>query len=328
MKGSSIAIDDIKLPPFGSEDEAFRYIDRDVGRPGGPSPSAIATAPFQWRDPTAIPIRQWLYGRHYIRGFVSTTVSPGGVGKSSLGTVEALALVTGRDLLGVNPDERTNVWIWNGEDPLEELQRRVMAVALQYRIDEEAVAGRLFVNSGRDTENVIAVQNGSGTVICAPVVEAIIRTIKENNIGLVIIDPFVSSHRVTENDNNAKDIVSKTWARIAHDTGCAVELVHHTRKTGGSEVTVEDGRGAVALLAAARSARVLNPMSKDEAAKAGVEHPRLHFRVDNGKANLAPVSKAQWFRLASVPLGNGLLGSRETKSAWLRPGLGLIHSRM
>ena len=33
---------------------------------------------------------------------------------------------------------------------------------------------------------------------------------------------------------------------------------------------------------------------------------RFYFRSDIGKANLAPPStKATWFRLASVPLGNG-----------------------
>jgi hypothetical protein len=71
-------------------------------------------------------------------------------------------------------------------------------------------------------------------------------------------------------------------------------------------VTVEDGRGAGALLAAVRSARVLNPMTDDEAAKAGVENRRLHFRVENGKANLVkPVDQATWYKLVSVELANG-----------------------
>jgi hypothetical protein len=93
---------------------------------------------------------------------------------------------------------------------------------------------------------------------------------------------------------------------IADVTGCAVELVHHVRKTGGNEVTVEDGRGAVALLAAARSARVLNRMSSAEAAKAGVEKAGTYFRVDHGKLNLAPPpDRTQWHQLVSVDLENG-----------------------
>jgi hypothetical protein len=42
-------------------------------------------------------------------------------------------------------------------------------------------------------------------------------------------------------------------------------LVHHSRKTYGNEMTVEDGRGASALIDAARTARALNTMSKDVA---------------------------------------------------------------
>jgi len=66
--------------------------------------------------------------------------------------------------------------------------------------------------------------------------------------------------------------------------------------------------GASSLIAAARSVRVLNPMTADEAQKAGVEVERkgYFFRSDIGKANLAPPSnKATWFSLKSVPIGNG-----------------------
>jgi hypothetical protein len=106
----------------------------------------------------------------------------------------------------------------------------------------------------------------------------------------------------------AIDAIAKTLGRIADRANCAIELVHHVRKTNGNEITVEDGRGASSLLAAARSVRVLNPMSKDEAEKVGVEVERkgYFFRSDIGKANLAPPSdKATWFRLTSVPIGNG-----------------------
>jgi hypothetical protein len=47
-------------------------------------------------------------------------------------------------------------------------------------------------------------------------------------------------------------------------------------------------------------------MTKEEAEKFGLDNRRLYFRVDNGKANLvAPMDEATWFKLASVPLGNG-----------------------
>ena len=134
----------------------------------------------------------------------------------------------------------------------------------------------------------------------------VIATIKTNKIGLMIIDPFVASHRVVENDNPSIELVASAWAEIADVTGCAIELVHHARKTSGSEITVDDGRGGSALLAKVRSAGALNGMSEDEQAKAGVENRRSFFRVENGKANLTPAAdKADWHQLISIELGNG-----------------------
>jgi hypothetical protein len=166
----------------------------------------------------------------------------------------------------------------------------------------------LFTGSGRDADLVVAEQDRSGVAIATPVVEALIQFIGANQIGAVVIDPFVSSHRVAENDNGAIDRVVKTWARVANATGCTVELVHHTRKTGGADVSVEDGRGASALLAAARHARTLRTMNDQEADSLGVQRDdrQAYVRIDGGKANLSPpASGAVWFRLANVHLPNG-----------------------
>src|ERR1700734_2119251 len=219
---------------------------------------------------------------------------------------EALAIATGQTLLDVTPNERANVWIWNGEDPMEELQRRIVATALYYQIDPTEIEGRLFVDTGRATKIVIAEQTRTRATVARPIVDAVISTIMANEIGLMIVDPFVASHRVIENDNPAIELVAAAWAEIADATGCAIELVHHARKTGGAEITVDDGRGGSALLAKVRSARTLNGMTEDEAARAAVENRRAYFRVQNGKANLAPPAEgSDWYRIEPVALGNG-----------------------
>ena len=68
----------------------------------------VNATPFVWRDPAKIPPRQWLYGRDYIRKFITATVAPAGVGKSSLVIVEALSIATLRPLLGVTPSRPTS----------------------------------------------------------------------------------------------------------------------------------------------------------------------------------------------------------------------------
>jgi hypothetical protein len=273
-------------------------------------PESTIAQPFVWQDPASLPQRQWIYAGHYIRKFVSLTLAPGGVGKSSLTMGEALSMATGQPTLHVKPEGRFKVWLWNGEDPMEELQRRMTAAMLHFGISPDDVSGRLFMNSGRQTEIIIAEENRkTGTVIHKPIIEAVKRAILANGIDVMIVDPFVSSHRVTENDNNAIDRVVKLWAKIADECNCAIELVHHVRKVQGGEVTVDDARGAGALLAGARSARVLNPMTEEEASAAGVKPARAYFRIDNGKSNLAPApDKAFWHHLKGVMLPNGALG--------------------
>jgi RecA-family ATPase len=226
-----------------------------IGERAGDSAPKIKATPFKWIEPAAIPRRKWLYGRHYIRDFVSQTVAPGGHGKSSLVLVETLAIVANLPLLGVMPHESVPAWYWNGEDPGDELDRRVISAALRHGLDRSQLEGRLFIDNGRKTKIIIAEQTRQGAKIARPVVDAVIATIRANRIGLMTIDPFVACHSVSENDNPAIEIVAGAWAEIADVTSCAIELVHHPRKTGGGDVTVEDGRGGSALLAKTRSAR-------------------------------------------------------------------------
>lgn len=270
----------------------------------------IRATPFAFPDPAAIPRRETLYAGHYTRKFVSATVAPSKVGKTSLIIAEALAMASGKPLLGVPVvDGPHRVWLWNGEDPLEELERRTAAAMMHYGLTREDVGDRLFMNSGRDMEIVLATETRDGARIAAPVVDALVRTILENRIDVFQVDPFVSSHRVSENDNGAIDMVTKRWAGIASATRCAVDLVHHVRKLNGAEVTVEDSRGAVALIATSRAARALAKMTKGEAQEMGVEEEgrRRLFRFADTSANLAPPSgdAGEWMRLESIPLGNG-----------------------
>lgn len=303
------ADDFVDMGPSPEKDERASEGDTEAEYQDKPEAiSEIEPTAFEWIDPASIPRRQWLYGRHLIRRFVSATVSPGGIGKSSLEIVDALAMVTGRSLLDATPIGKLKVWVWNGEDPLEELQRRVAAACLHYGITRDEVEGRLFLDSGRDKAIVLAEETRDGTKIAKPLVKALIAAIRERGIDCLVIDPFVSSHRVSENDNNAIDRVVKIWARIANVTNCAISLVHHSRKTGGAEVSAEDARGASALVSGARSVRTLNPMSEAEAAKAGITgNRRLYFYTDAslGKANLAPpADKRTWYHLTNVALGN------------------------
>jgi hypothetical protein len=279
-----------------------------VDADGEPPPDRrIRASTFTVVDPRDIPQREWLYGKHLVRRYVSVTGAPGGAGKSSLEIAEAVGMAAGRDLFAGTTIKPLRVWIYQLEDDMDELQRRIAAVMRHHGISAEDIGDRLFVDSGRNQQLVLAEQSRDGAVIARPVVEAVVGEIEERQIDCMIVDPFVSSHRLEENDNGAMDALVKTWADIADRGRCAIELVHHVRKMGQMEIDAESLRGGKALVDAARSVRIINRMQKHEADWAGVPPDARwrYFRVENGKGNFAPPEAAEWRRMASHWLPNG-----------------------
>ena len=304
------AVEQVRIAP--KLDGEAPVVKLPMGEDRAQASKPIFATPYAWKDAATLRRRQWLYGYLLVRKFVSATVAPGAVGKTNLIIAETLAQVSGRNLLGVQPPTKLRVWLWNLEDPQEETERRIQASALHYGLSPDDIGDRLFVDSGRDQPLVIATasRNG-GALIVAPVVDSLVAEIIARKIDIIKIDPFVSSHKVPENDNGAQDTIVKEWGTVAERGNCAVHLIHHTRKSGGgNEITAEDARGGKALVDGSRVTRVLNRMTKDEATQAGVENHRLYFRTSNDKANLQPPADASdWFRLVSVNLGNGPIGS-------------------
>lgn len=296
-------------PPSGPEDYGAgpRWEDGSTPEPSPSVTASISPTGFRWRDPSGIPPREWLYGHHLIRKYVSATIAPGGVGKSTLTITDAVAMAAGKPLLGLKPHAALKVWLWNGEDPRDEIERRVVATCLRHGVEPDQIADRLFLDSGRDTPIRIGENGANGPQIAMPVIDALIAAIRESWIDVLIVDPFVSVHGLPENDNGAMDAAVKAFALVADRTGCAIDLVHHSRKLNGADADIDAARGGSAIAGAVRAARALNVMSGDAAkAFAIAENDRRSYvRIDDAKANLAPPSAARWVKLSAEPLGNG-----------------------
>jgi AAA domain len=276
-----------------------------------PAPQAarvIAFTPYVWRAPETLPMRRWVYGKHYIRKFLSTTIGAGGGGKSSLDLVEAVAMATGINLLNVPVPDRLHVAYW-GEDPRDEIERRVAAILLHFKIPREKIEGWLFVDSFRDLPLTIATLEKGAMIF--PDADAVTAALVAQQIDVLILDPFVKTHGVSENDNGEIERVARKLGDIAEAADCSIEVPQHIRKAsnfGRAEVTADDGRGAGSLKDTARCVRVMNRMTTAEAPAAQVKEKdrKRYFRVDDdGKANMtAPAEAATWFKLVSVPLYN------------------------
>jgi hypothetical protein len=281
-----------KLAVVGSEES------RDKPR------EAFELNPIRIIPPRSIPHRQWLYGNHLIRGFVTLLVGPGGTGKSSLLLGMCMSVATNRTLLGARIHQRCNVALLNLEDPQDEIDRRVTALAMRYGITNEDLDGRFFVSPpGRGVN--IAASSGEGFSVVHPDEKQIIERIKDEKIDVLAVDPFAESHTLEENSNPQMIQAAAAWRRVARAGNCAVVLAHHVRK--GPVDSIESARGAKALTDSARVGLLLSTMTEEDAEALGITaEKRLQYvRLDDAKANMAPrAPKATWFHLDTVTLDN------------------------
>jgi len=281
-----------------------------ISRSPNSTPLTIIATPYIWREPEAIKPREWVYGRSIQRGHVRAIVAQGGAGKTILSVGEALAMVTGRDLLGqAVPGGPKRVWLWNLEDDMDELARIIQAACKHWRITEADIAGRLFVDSALDGAPLKLATStpAAGLVINRPLVEALTAEMIGRGIDYLHVDPFVSSHAAQESDNMEIDTIAKEWAAVAKRANAGIGLAHHVSKSGAVEATALSARGAVSLINACRSVLVLNRMNEQEASKYGIEEEkrRRFFRTYDDKNNRAPPSDASdWFQMVSISLGN------------------------
>ncbi len=276
-----------------------------LSNPASPPPLLARAAPLP--DPASIPPREWLLGTRLVRRFVSLLVAPGGVGKSALALASAASLAAGRNILDEHVHHSVPAWVLNLEDPADEAHRRLAALMRLHGIGDAELQGRLFLHHGRERRVQLAEAQGFG-VVAFPDRDAVAAEARAQGIGLIVVDPFVKSHGLDENDNVQMDAAATAWAEVADRANAAVLLVHHTRKSGANtaEGGAEAARGAKSLTDAARSASLLAAMTLAEAEQLGVAPAERwrHVRLDDAKANLAPLAAARWFRLATVALGN------------------------
>jgi hypothetical protein len=280
----------------------------DAPAPEQQADQATWPTPIEDFNPLTLPRRQWIYGRTYIRGYVSLTASAGGIGKTSLTMVEAVAIATGRKLLDQDVHERTKVWLVNLEDPRSESLLRLAAVMQHYGIAHKDLAGWLFLDGEDDIRITLAAETRDGVTENDALLNYMINKVKALGIGVILIDPLISAHMVNENSNMAVQVVVAMLRKLARETGASVHPVHHIRKGNGDDATVDSVRGANALIGAARAARVLNKVSEEAAEKLGLEGDagRGIFRSDDAKSNLAaPADKATYMQTIGVQIANG-----------------------
>lgn len=264
-------------------------------------------------DFTKLERRRFLIGHRQLRKFITVTVSPGGVSKSMFSLLTAVSIAMDRALTGETIHESGNVWVINNEDDQSELMRRLYAICLVHEVDWRELCKHVVVDSGYHMPKIFAaIDPATGLVSATKFVDHAIAEIKRRNIVHIVVDPFVSLHSCEENSNMEIEKVVAVFKRIAAETGCSIEIVHHTRKGGGDSEShagdADSARGASALINAARIAGTLSRMSQSTAEELELDwetEGRFMVRYDDAKSNYAAsAGVARWFKLESVYLPN------------------------
>ena len=274
-----------------------------------PAPKVILR-PHEFPAEDTIPLREFLYGYHLLRNTVSCTAAAGAAGKSSKSIAEALAMTTGKSLLGVLPPGPLRVLLINLEDDRNEMNRRIQAAMIYYELKPEDVGDRLIVVAKNEMRFKIAIEKRNSVFPQTDAINMLTDHIITNKIDVVSIDPLRKTHSVNENNNGAIGDMIECYDAITEATRCAIHLWHHVRKSGGGETTIESLRGASAFVNSFRSVNMMETMTDDEAKKFGIDKHRrkYYFRSFSGKLNFAPpIEKFDWFEIKSVMI-NGFDG--------------------
>jgi hypothetical protein len=255
-------------------------------------------------DPGPIPPRQWLLGNQFCRGYISSLVSAGGIGKSALRLLQFISLALGRPLSGQHIFHRSRVLLISLEDDDNELQRRIKAVLDYFGIPRSELKGWLFC---KYVKRCKIAELKDGHRVAGPLDQQIRDAIARRKPDLVALDPFVKLHSLGESDSGDMNFVCDVLVSLAVENQIAVDIPHHVHKGQIAPGDADAGRGSSGIRDAGRLIFTLTPMSEADAKQYDVDMEDRHsfIRLDSAKLNIASRSgRATWFRIVSQSIDN------------------------
>jgi hypothetical protein len=260
---------------------------------GGPDPTANL-APYEW-----------IIGRTAYAGGVGAIVGPPEASKSLFVLLRAISIATRRSLTGEPVHKTGKVYIYNAEDTLATMLKRIRAICMKYEINPDDVYPNLILSSGQEHPFILAYIDGRAVVIAQALGDLASR-LKERGVVYAAFDPLIELQEgVNENDNAEIKKVIAALRDLARETGAAVEFVHHTPKTGNKAFgDMMAARGGGAIAGAVRwMLTVMRVERGDKFESVVVKKPFI--RVDVAKSNMAKRSDPTYFDITGVAIGNG-----------------------
>ncbi len=269
-------------------------------------------------DAKAIPTREWLIYPWCPANTVSAIVGAPGVSKSAFTLMVAVvvssgveAVLRGKDRLSAERlHKRGPVLLYNREDDLHEMQRRVRGICSHFGLG--AFPNGLHIASGTDGRLVIVERKErGGQVTRAPGFEWLRGQIRRLRPVLVVIEPLIAlSSNLEENSNDDMEALLAELRVLAAEEKTTIIVVHHSGKAAGkaSSGDMAASRGASAIMGAVRGGLTLTLSKVAEMEQDGPLKgltPGSYVLAEGIKANYGPKADPVVYRLQPVAVGNG-----------------------
>lgn len=276
--------------------------------------------------PSNIPVREWLLDPLLPLGDAIQCIGEPGIGKSSLMLLIALGVATGRQdiLRGKNAAGQPispvrlhrpgPVLIYNAEDRLAEMERRLAAAQRHFGVTDADMKHDIVLWSGVDNDHLTLLSRADGRspLKLAPGFAQLEAVIRSHGAVMVALDPQRSLTGGVENSTEDAEALFQALARLAADTRSSIVVVHHpnksTRENAGDMMAGSGSSAAAGKVRSSFTATNVRPDARRADEKDwNLGGPNAHLiRIDHGKLNHGEKLRAPLvYRRLSVPVGNG-----------------------
>lgn len=195
-------------------------------------------SPSAWKGAPLEPMR-WLATSRIPAGDATILSGDGGGGKTTVALQLAVAVERGLgDWLGTTC-ESGSVVFFSGEEPEQEMYRRLARVASKRGIDWTEVE-RLYFHFADPDRCLLGVARHNGPIAATPLFESLAAKILDIRPALVVVDSIAAVFGGNQNDRTHARSFVGLFRKLARHAGCAVLLLDHPSLSG---MTSGTGRG-------------------------------------------------------------------------------------
>ncbi len=242
----------------------------------------------------------------FAAGRAALVTGLGASSKSTLLKQLAVAITTGRDVLGMSIPQVGKAVLILAEDTEEDAHRSLDAIFKSMQLSDleiSLVQDRLYIfaAAGKDCV-IVSGEDGKTSVRVEQLLEFVSQL---SDVRLIGLDPAIALTRGRELDEVAQRELANTVERIAIKTGAAVLVISHAAKSiqHQQEISSHASRGSGAITDAFRLEVLMKVMTTKDAKTFRVQEINRHqyVRMQVTKANALPPAliKPTWLERVS-----------------------------